>query len=472
VCTIGPASEGAAMLESMMRAGMNVARLNFSHNTHAYHKRIFKRVNAAAKKVGEPVAVIGDLQGPKIRIGDLPEKGIKLKKGQKITLSTAVQGYKDNILPVTYKNLHRDVKSGDILLLDDGLLEFKVLGVRGKNISCAVTIGGGLTSHKGINLPTASLSIPAITEKDKKDLKLAVEMGVDYVALSFVKTEKDIKDLRRLIKKYEAELKKPHLETVKIITKIEKHEAIKNIDEIIEASDAIMVARGDLGIETPAEEVPLVQKSIIEKCMNRAKPVIVATQMLDSMIRNPRPTRAEVSDVANAVIDHTDAVMLSGETATGKYPKKVVETMSKIVRETEESHYDDLLYEDCLEKLQPVIEAIAEGSHLLARSVGAKLILTASLSGASGRMISRYRPELPIFVSTYDERVMRQLNLSWAVRPFVLPKCKSLEELVDRAVKYLKKNKFVKKGDKITLIAGEPVGRSGGLNLVDIREII
>jgi len=471
VCTIGPASEDPATLVAMMRAGMNVARLNFSHNTHAYHRKIFKRIRAAAKKAGEPVAVIGDLQGPKIRVGDLTESGVKLKKGEKIILSTAVKNYKNGVLPLTYKNLHKDVKAGDTLLLDDGLLELRVEGVKGKNISCAVIVGGLLTSHKGINLPTASLSIPAITEKDKKDLELAVSIGVDYVALSFVKTAKDVKDLRRLIKKYQSGLKKSDLTDVKIITKIEKHEALKNIDEIIAATDAVMVARGDLGIETPAEEVPLAQKKIIEKCLDAAKPVIVATQMLDSMIRNPRPTRAEVSDVANAVIDHTDAVMLSGETATGKYPREAVKIMAKIVLEAEESHYNDLIYRNCMEKLQPVVQAIAESSHLLARSVGAKLILAASLSGESGRMVSRYRPELPIFVSTNDERVMRQLNLSWAVRPFVLPKCKSLEELVNKAIGHLKKNKVVKKGDKITLIAGEPVGRSGRLNLVDIREI-
>jgi len=471
VCTIGPASDKPKLLEEMIKAGMNVARLNFSHGSHTYHKKLSRTIRAAAKKVGEPVAIIADLQGPKIRIGELPEEGIELVPGKKIILSTGATRYKEGIVPVTYKNLHKDVEPGDIILLDDGLLELKVIGVKGKNIDTEVRVGGPLTSHKGINLPTASLSIPAITDKDKDDLKYAVSLGVDFVAISFVKSAKDIYDLRYLIKDYEKKLKIKPDEPIRIIAKIEKHEALKAIDEIIEATDGIMVARGDLGIETPAEDVPLAQKSIIEKCLDVAKPVIVATQMLDSMTRKPRPTRAEVSDVANAVIDHTDAVMLSGETANGKYPVKTVETMAKIITETEDSHYDDLVFKEYLRKLRAIDEAISQSAHLLATSVGAKLILTASLSGNAGRMISRYRPELPIFVTTDDERVLHQLNLSWAVRPFLLPQCRSIEELVDRSIGYLKKNKFGKKGDKIIIIAGEPVGRSGRVNLVEIREI-
>jgi len=471
VCTIGPASDKQEVLESMFKAGMNVCRQNFSHGTHAYHRKLFKRIHAAAKKVGEPAAIIGDLQGPKVRVGEMPEGGVKLKIGEKITLSTSATKYKGDVIPVTYKDLHKDVSKGDIILLDDGLLELKVFSVSGTKINTEVKVGGPLTSHKGINLPTATLSVPAITAKDKEDVKLAVSMGVDYVALSFVKSAKDIYDLRYMIKDLEKKANKKTDDPIKIIAKIEKHEAIKDIDEIIEATDGIMVARGDLGIETPAEEVPLVQKRIIEKCLNAAKPVIVATQMLESMTKKPRPTRAEVSDVANAVIDHTDAVMLSAETATGAYPRKTVETMAKIISETEESHYDDMIFKGYLKKLQPIDEAISRSAQLLATGVGAKLILTASMSGNAGRLVSRYRPELPIFVTTDDSRVMRQLNLSWAVRPFLLPQCRSIEELVDRSIGFLKKNKFTKKGNKIIVIAGEPVGRSGRLNLVEIREV-
>lgn len=471
MCTIGPASDKLNILQDMVRAGMNVARLNFSHGTHDYHKKLLGNIRKIADKLDEPVAALADLQGPKIRIGELPEKGIELKPGDEIILSTGAVKFKDNIIPVSYKMMHKDVGARDRVLLDDGLVELEVIRVNGKNIFTKVIVGGPLTSHKGINLPTASLSIPAITEKDKKDAKYAVSLGVDYVALSFVKSAKDIYDLRYLIKDFEKGKKKKFDDPIKIIAKIEKHEAIKNIDEIIQATDGIMVARGDLGIEIPAEDVPLQQKHIIEKCLEAAKPVIVATQMLDSMTRKPRPTRAEVSDVANAVIDHADAVMLSGETANGKYPVKTVETMAKIIHETERSHYDDLVFKEYLKKFQPIDEAISRSARLLATAVDAKLILAASLSGNSGRMVSRYRPELPIFVTTDSERVLHQLNLSWAVRPFILPQCRSIEELVDRSIGYLKKHNFVKKEDKMIILAGEPVGRSGRINLVEIREI-
>ncbi|MDD4994935.1 MAG: pyruvate kinase [Patescibacteria group bacterium] len=471
VCTIGPASEKPAVLEAMIKAGMNVARLNFSHGTHSEHRRLYKTIRAAAKRAGEPVAIVADLSGPKIRIGEVPGKGVNLRPGDTIALSTATDKYRDRIIPVGYKNLHKDVGPGDAILLDDGLIELEVQAVAGRVIKTRVTVGGLLTSHKGINLPTATLSVPAITDKDKKDMKLAVSLGVDYMALSFVKSAKDVYDLRYMIRDSEKRLKNSPDHPIRIIAKIEKHEALKHIDEIIEAADAIMVARGDLGIETPAEDVPLAQKRIIEKCLDAAKPVIVATQMLESMTRNPRPTRAEVSDVANAVIDHTDAVMLSGETANGAYPVKTVETMAKIIVETEASHYDDLVFKKYVKKLQPIEEAISQSAHLLAASVGARLILVASLSGSAGRLVSRYRPELPIFVTTDDERVMHQLNLSWAVRPFMLPSCRSIEELVDRSLGYLKKNKFVKKEESIIVIAGEPVGRSGRVNLVEIREV-
>lgn len=458
-------------MEQMIRAGMNVARLNFSHGSHQYHRALYKKLRSAAKKLDQPLAIIADLQGPKIRVGEMSKDGIKLKPGQELALSTAIAKYKDEIVPVTYKNMHKDVKKGDILLLDDGLIELEVMKVKGRAIVTKVIVGGPLTSNKGINLPTATLSIPAITEKDKKDLEFAVPLGVDFVALSFVKSAKDIYDLRYLIKSIEKKSSIKSEEPIRIISKIEKHEAIDAIDEIIEATDAIMVARGDLGIETPAEDVPLVQKSIIEKCLRAAKPVIVATQMLESMTKKPRPTRAEVSDVANAVIDHTDAVMLSAETASGNYPVKTVQTMATIIRGTEKSHYDDLVFKEYLKKFQSIDEAISGSARLLATAVDAELILTASLTGNAGRLISRYRPELDIYVTTDSQRVLHQLNLSWAVRPFLLPQCRSIEELVDRSVGYLKKNKVVKKENKIIVIAGEPVGRSGRINLVEIREI-
>lgn len=470
VCTVGPVSESPKILEKMLKSGMNVARLNFSHGTHAWHGKVIKIIRKLSRDLDLPVGVIADLQGPRIRVGELPEPGVKLVPKEKVILTTN-QKKEKNKIPVTYENLHKDLAPGKRILLDEGLLELRVTKISGKDIFCEVVVGGQLTSHKGINLPDTSVSIPPLTEKDKDDLAFAVRGGVDWVALSFVSRASEIYDLRYLIKKLEHKMKNPPAVPVRIIAKIEKHEAIKNFEEILEAVDGIMIARGDLGIETPAEEVPLLQKKIIDKCLEAAKPVIVATQMLDSMIRKPRPTRAEVSDVANAVIDHTDAVMLSGETASGAYPVEAVSTMAKIVKETEDSEYDDLVMGAIMKKIKPIDEAVSRVANILARTVEAKAILAASLSGYSGRIVCRYRPELPILVTTDNERVLRQLALSWGVRPFILPPCHSVEELVDRSLGYIKKNKLVRAGEKIIIIAGEPVGRSGNINLVEIKEI-
>ncbi len=472
VCTIGPASSDRETLVRMVRQGMNVARLNFSHGSHEDHAKMIKMIREIADETDEPIAILQDLQGPKIRVGKLPEEGVILEAGQEVVFTTE----EDAALPkigLTYDNLHEDVGPGDRMLLDDGLLDVIVKEVIGRDIACEVVTGGKLTSNKGLNLPTATLSIPAITEKDKKDLEFGISQGVDWVALSFVRNAKEVYDLKYMIKTLEKKYgtaKHHYGPHALIISKIEKHEAVRAIDEIVEATDGIMVARGDLGIEMPAEEVPLIQKKIIDKCLEQAKPVIVATQMLDSMIRNPRPTRAEVSDVANAVIDHTDAIMLSGESATGKYPVESVETMARIVMETEASAYDNLPVNREF-ATKDTEKAVSQVANILARSVGSKLILAASLSGDIGRIVSRYRPELPIVVAVADEKVRRQLNLSWGVWPFVLPQCEMVEELVDRSVGYLKDRKMVKEEDKLIVVAGEPVGISGGANLIEIRTV-
>jgi pyruvate kinase len=456
----------------MVRAGMNVARLNFSHGSHEAHAKQIRAIRELAVKTGEPIAILQDLQGPKVRVGKLPDDGVKLEAGKKIVLTTE-PGAKLPKIPVGYAGLHGDVKSGDRLLLDDGLMDVKVNAVNGRDIECEVVTGGILTSNKGINLPTATLSIPAITEKDAEDARFGVDMNVDWVALSFVRTAKEVYDLRYLIKQRATELGGGHayIPFIRIVSKIEKHEAVKNIDEIIEASDGIMVARGDLGIEMPAEEVPLIQKMIIDKCRAASKPVIVATQMLDSMIRNPRPTRAEVSDVANAVIDHTDAIMLSGESASGKYPVEAVETMARIVQETESSKYDNPAPNDIPPPKRDTEKAVSNVATILARDTKAKLILVASLSGDTGRVVSRYRPELPILVACDCERVRHQLNLSWGIVPFILPRCNTVEELVDRSIGWLKRSRMVRSGDTVIVIAGEPVGTSGGVNLVEIKTL-
>lgn len=476
VCTIGPASESPKTLEAMIKAGMNVARLNLSHGSLEKQEASIKKIRQAAEKLKEPVAIMADLQGPRLRVGELSLKGLPLHPGDKVIFDTSLEMAAGGKIPLPCPFLVKDLKIEARILLDDGRLELVVKKIQGTLIEAEVKNGGILTSHKGVNLPDSTISLGALTEKDKTDLKFILQAagGVDLIALSFVKSAQDILDLRYLIKaEREENLGNQLSQPIRIIAKIEKHEAIKNIDEIIEAVDGVMVARGDLGLEMPAEQVPLWQKKIIAKCLFSAKPVIVATQMLDSMTRNPRPTRAEVSDVANAVIDHADAVMLSAETASGEYPVETVETMSKIISQTEASAFDDLAVTALTDRqtAADTDEIITQLSRFLADKIKAKAILAASLSGETGRQISRFRPELPIFVATDTALVQRQLNLSWGVRPFILPPCHSVEELVDRSLNYLKKNRDIKKGDKIIIVAGEPVGQAGRVNLVEVREV-
>ncbi|MDD5438494.1 MAG: pyruvate kinase [Patescibacteria group bacterium] len=471
VCTLGPASQKPSVIASLIKAGMNVARLNFSHGTYPEHQKLMDVVRSEAAKQHVPIAILQDLQGPKIRVGELLKEGITLKAGSTVVFSTRAKPGK-GMIPVTYPKLHLDVRAGQKMLLADGLMDVRVVKVVGRDVHAEVVTGGLLTSHKGLNLPDTAISISAISDKDKKDMTFGVKAGVDMVALSFVRSAKEILDLRYLIKAEERRLGKKATSQppIRIIAKIEKREAVDCIDEILEAADGIMVARGDLGIEMPAEDVPLIQKRLIEKALDAAKPVIVATQMLESMIQNPRPTRAEVSDVANAVIDHTDAVMLSAESAAGKYPVEAVETMARIVTRTEKSKFDDVGMPG-MRSYATEEEAMSSVASMLARSTKAKFVLVASLSGTAGRIVSRFRPELPIFVSTNQERVYRQLAVSWGVEPFVMPTCETIEELIERSILYLKKNRFAKTGDSMIVIAGEPVGISGHINFVELRTL-
>lgn len=471
LCTLGPSCETVEMITHMVKAGMNIARLNFSHGTHENHAMLIERIRAVAEKTGEPLAVLQDIQGPKIRVGVLPKEGVVMTVGEEIVFDTAVDTYAGAAIPVDYKELHKHVKIGERLLLNDGRFEAHITKVEGTGITGKIIIGGILTSHKGINLPDSTLHVNVITEKDKKDIRFGVEHGVDYMALSFVMGPQDIIDLRYLIDQYEKELGLVHDQPIRIIAKIERHDAVKNIREILDVVDGIMVARGDLGIEIPAEEVPLVQKRMIEEALAAAKPVIVATQMLDSMQDNPRPTRAEVSDVANAVIDHTDAVMLSNETATGKYPVETVKTMATIIKETERSGYDDLAILEYGGRHHVIDDVISQTARVLFEKTKAKLILAASISGETARLISRYRPQCPIVVATSDVRACRQMEMSWGVHPFVLPTCHTIEELVERALVYLKEKNMVEVGDRIVVAAGEPVGQAGHLNLLEVREV-
>lgn len=471
VATIGPATHTIEVLTAMIESGMNVARLNFSHGTHEDHAELIKNIRIASKQCGKPVAIMQDVQGPKIRIGKLPKDGIELVADTEITFDTDTKACSENCIPIDFSELHTYVKPNERILLSDGTIETIVVSVNGTQIVATVRVGGVISSHKGINVPDTELTLAALTEKDKKDIAFGVSHDVDILAVSFVRNAEDILDAKFTIKEAETLQHKEPLHPIQVIAKIERPDAVDNIDEILDVADGIMVARGDLGIEIPAAEVPLVQKSLVEKALSVAKPVIVATQMLDSMQENPRPTRAEVSDVANAVIDHTDAVMLSNETATGKYPVETIQTMQQIIVETELSKYDDLSIQNVIDEVHPIDEVLTNLSRTLSEDIGAKLILAASLSGETGRLISRNRPELPIAVTVNDERVQRQLLLSWGVTPLMLDECRTIEELVERALVILKREELVHTGDTIVIVAGEPVGHAGHVNLLEVREV-
>lgn len=463
------------MVRRMIQAGMNVARLNFSHGTFTSHKRLMQTIKKEAKELGKTVAILQDLQGPKIRIGDLPEEGIEVGAKEEVILhpidKPCIPTKKKKCLPVGYSDLYCLVKKGDRIFIDDGLYEIEVTKVSGKIIYTRVVNGGTITGHKGINLPDATKVVSSLTDKDKNDLEFGIKSNVDFVALSFVQTAEDIKELKKLIVKHEKKHGTNRKTGTKIIAKIEKRQAIENIDAILEETDGIMVARGDLGIETPLQDVPLLQKEIIEKCLNASKPVITATQMLNSMIENPRPTRAEVSDVANAVIDHTDAVMLSAESASGRYPVESVQTMKTIIQDTEESPYDDLSLNSLNRTNLPIDVAVSNSAVRLAKNASAHAILIATLSGHTARIVSSYRPELPIIVTAHDDKVIRQLMLSWGIVPQRIPYCKSVDELIDKAVKEALKTKRVKKNERLIIIGGQPVGKSGNVNLIKVHEV-
>lgn len=473
VCTLGPSSKDKRTILSMVEEGMNVARLNFSYGNYNEHKKLIDNIRSVADEKSEPIALMQDVQGPKIRLGSLPEDGIKIEQGQKVVFNTGIERYneEENELPVDYSELHNYVSPGERVFSSDGRIVCEISEVDNERIVTQAQTGGTVLSNTGINAPDSDLEVRAVTEKDKNDIKFGVKQDFDFLAISFVRSAEDILDARYLIKDYEQKLDKKQEQNIKIIAKIERAEAIENIEEIMEEADGVMVARGDLGIEIPAQEVPLQQKKIIELAIENSIPVIVATQMLDSMQTNPRPTRAEVSDVSNAVIDHTDAVMLSEETATGDYPTKSVETMVDIIQETEKSHYDDLAPPSLSEDILETDEVLAGLSRIISQEINAKLILAASLSGKTARLISRCRPELPIVVATNNSRVKHQLNLSWGVQPFLLPDCHTVEELVDRSTLYLKRHELVSTSDKIIVIAGEPVGEAGNVNLLEVKEI-
>ncbi len=464
VATIGPSSREPDVLVSLLQAGVDVARMNFSHGEHALHAENIARLRTAAAAVGKPVAVLVDLQGPKLRVGDMGD-GVELPAGSKVVLTTASFVGRPGLVPVQYADLPSVVARGERILLDDGLIELEVRSTTNDEIVCQVITGGLLTSKKGLNLPDASLSIPAITDKDRADLKFALAQGVDWVALSFVRTADEVRQLKALIQKYGTD----DIPTL-VVAKIEKPQAVQNIEEIAAEADGIMVARGDLGIEMPTEVVPMIQKRLIRHCNRLGKPVITATQMLDSMIRNPRPTRAEATDVANAVLDGTDAVMLSGETAAGRYPVLAVETMSRIVAEAEES-LDWRLPEIHAQKSTSITVAMAHASVETARDLNARAIITPTVTGVTARMISRFRPLVPIVAVTPQDRTQHQLMLSWGVYPLHAPRADSSDKMIADAVAAAHTAGFVTAGDITVLTAGSRTGGSSHTDLMKVQVV-
>ncbi|KQL32627.1 MULTISPECIES: pyruvate kinase [Bacillaceae] len=467
VCTIGPASESEEMLKQLIGAGMNVARLNFSHGSHEEHAARIQKIREVSNKAGKIVGILLDTKGPEIRTHKMENDAIELVSGQTIEISmNEVLGSKERF-SITYEKLIEDVQVGSIILLDDGLIELVVtkIDVNEGIITTFVQNAGTLKNNKGVNVPGVSVQLPGITEKDAKDILFGIEQGVDFIAASFVRRAKDVLEIRELLENNNGS-------HIQIIPKIENQEGVDNIDEIIQVSDGLMVARGDLGVEIPAEEVPLVQKSLIQKCNNAGKPVITATQMLDSMQRNPRPTRAEASDVANAILDGTDAIMLSGETAAGLYPVESVQTMDKIAKRTENA----IDYRSIVTKLSKgrevnLTDAIGQAVAHTAINLKVKAVIAPTESGHTAKMISKFRPGVPIIAVTSSTQPSRKLTLVWGVYPIVGKKAYSTDEVLEVAVEESILHHYVTHGDLVVITAGVPVGEAGTTNLMKVHVI-
>jgi len=467
VCTIGPASRSAEMLSKMIASGMNVARLNFSHGDRDYHGENIIRIREASERVGKPVAILMDLQGPKLRVGQMEGDGVPLKENEEVILTTRpVVGHPGEI-PVQFDGLPQIVEPGDRILIDDGLMELTVLKSSDTDIKCKVITGGLLQSNKGMNLPRAHTSIPAITEKDKEDLRFALEHQADWIALSFVRNADEVLELKELIRE-QCTFGRP----VPVIAKIEKPEAVQNIDAIIAAADGIMVARGDLGVETSPEEVPLMQKLIIKKCNQAGVPVITATQMLESMVRNPRPTRAEASDVANAILDGSDAIMLSEETAIGKHPLEALRTMVRIAQRTE-TEMERIGHTSASPRPNApnVAEAVGHATCEIAQDLDAAAIITPTVSGYTARMIAKYRPQTVIIAVTPSPMVQRQLCLYWGIYPLLAQRTANTDAMIAGAINAAKERSFVKPGDLVVVTAGAAGSPPGTTNLIKVQII-
>lgn len=464
VCTIGPASESPKIFKELVKNGLNVARLNFSHGDHEEHGKRVKVIKEVREELKLPVALLLDTKGPEIRTGKFKDPEVDLEEGQKFIVTTRDVLGDNTICNVSYSGLPKDVGPGNSILIDDGLIELEVIKIlNDTDIECTVKNPGTVKNNKGVNVPGVQINLPAVTEKDKNDIIFGINMDIDFIAASFVRKAADVLAIRRILEENNAE-------HIHIISKIENQEGVDNLEEIIEVSDGIMVARGDLGVEIPTEDMPLVQKRMIELCNKAGKPVITATQMLDSMIRNPRPTRAEVTDVANAILDGTDAIMLSGETAAGKYPIEAVRMMATIAKRTESSiNYRNLLITKAMKKDISITDAISYATCNTAMDLQASAIITATSSGYTARMVSKFRPQAPIIAATTSERIRRRLSLIWGVETLYTPVMQSTDDVIDGAVQRALQEEFIKNGDLVVITAGVPVGVSGTTNLIKVH---
>lgn len=461
VATLGPASSSVKMITKLMKAGVDIFRLNFSHGDHAQKQTLINAIRSVSDKIGRQAGILADLQGPKIRTGKMLGDSMFISKGQDVVITTEDLLGTNGIIPTIYKSLPKDVVPGSRILLDDGLLELKVYAVEGKLVKCHVITGGVLKNNKGINLPGVKVSAPCLTEKDLIDLEYALEAGVDFIALSFVRTAEDVESLKRII----------YLKgkSTLVVAKIEKPEALKNFREILRVSDVVMIARGDLGVEVEAEKVPFYQKKIIKACIKSGKPVITATQMLESMVHSPRPTRAETSDVANAIIDGTDAIMLSAETAAGEYPIEAVTTMNRIAHDVEHAGLFSV-FEKRLSRAPSIAEAVAESACRAATSLNAKALAVFTQSGGAAALISKCRPRIPIVAFTSSKEIQNRLSIYWGINSACINITEDMDQAIHNVEEFLLLSGF-RKGDIIVIIIGTPIAARGSTNLIRIHTL-
>ncbi len=464
VCTVGPSIDTGDQIEKIITAGMDVARLNLSHGSSEDHYRRLDLIRRAAEEKRKTIGFMVDTRGPEVRTGDLLEDAVYLEDGQEFVLTTEKIAGSSRKASVTYPDLHRDLKPGCRVLIDDGLIVLEVMEVQDREIKCLVIHGGELKSYKGLNTPGTRINLPALGEKDREDIKMAIEHEIEFLAASFTRSAEDILEIRKLIENQGGR--------IMILAKIESEEGVQNFDSILEVADGVMVARGDLGVEIPPEKVPLLQKDLIRKCNRLGKPVITATQMLDSMIRNPHPTRAEASDVANAIIDGTDAVMLSGETAVGRFPVEAVETMDRIARHTEQGlDYEKILNELSTTVKKTVTDAISYSTCTIAQELAADAIITSTQSGHTARMVSKYRPWAPIVAVSSRRRVASQLTLTRGVYSIICPPVNSTDDMFNNAIRTSLEEGLIKNGNLVVITAGVPVGVSGTTNLLRVETV-